>query len=107
IDEADGDVDTAAKQAAVTTLIEAWMEPDAEGVKTKANRIADSKLAEAAYKVVEANTANRLYNALVAFADLAEDTEYEIDAKDLKEENKQFYFAAYRVDGKLILPVET
>lgn len=82
---------TAAEQAQHTALIEAWMKPDAEGETDKEEKIADSKLAEAAYKVLEATTANRLYNALVAFADLADDDTV-IDIEDIKEENKQYYF---------------
>jgi hypothetical protein len=81
---------TAAEQAQHTALIEAWMEPDAEGETAKAEKIADSKLAEAAYKVKEATTANRLYDALVAFDNLLpEDAKIE----DLDSNNKSFYFA--------------
>lgn len=103
IEKAKVKVKTAADQAKVTALIEAWMKPDAEGETDKEEAIEDSKLAEAAYKVVEANTANRLYNALVAFADLADDDTI-INPEDIKEENKDFYFKAYRdEDGKLNL----
>lgn len=87
-------VESAADQAKVTALIEMWMKPDTTTPKVtaKAEAIEASKLAEAAYKVVEANTANRLYNALVSFADLADDEDV-IDPKGIKEENKAFYFA--------------
>lgn len=83
--------ENAKDQAAKTALIEKWMKPDAKNEKAKANAIKASKLAEAAFKVVETNTPNRLYNALVSFADLADDKDV-LDAKDIKDENKLFYF---------------
>lgn len=91
IEKEDGLANTAAKQAAVTALIETWMKPDAEKETAKANAIEASKLKEAEYKVYEANTANRLYNALVDYANLLDDKD-ELDVEDIKEENKAYYF---------------
>lgn len=95
---------TAAEQAKHTALIEAWMEPDAEKVTAKAEKIEASKLAEAAYKVNEATTANRLYDALVAFANLADDDTV-IDIENIKSENKTYYFNIVKpAEGKYEIP---
>lgn len=83
--------ENAKDQAAKTALIEKWMKPDAEKETAKAKAIESSKLKEAEFKVYEANTANRLYSALVNYANLLDDAE-KLDVKDIKEANKTYYF---------------
>lgn len=77
---ADNEVaDTAAKQAAVTALVEKWVEADEEGDTDKADMIEASNIKVAAFNVVEATTQVNLYNALVALANASDD----LDIKDL------------------------
>jgi len=64
---------TAAKQAAVTALIEEFViadDPATPLVTPKADAIEASQVKEAAFKVAEATTEAGLYDALVALADL-------------------------------------
>lgn len=75
---ADAAADTAAEQAAVTTLIQNWIEADDPAtplVTPKADMIEASQIKEAAYRVAEATTENSLYNALVAYANIAPDAQ--------------------------------
>lgn len=73
--------DTAAEQAKVTALIQTWVEADDPAtplVTPKADAIEASKIKEAAFKVAEATTENSLYNALVAYADVAADSQLKV-----------------------------
>ncbi len=87
---------TAAGQAKVTALIEAWMEPDDpenELSTDKEQAIYNSKKAEAQFRIIDAKTTNMLYNALVAYAEfIADEANPNYEVKDVKSENKAKYW---------------
>ena len=91
ITTADGNANTAAKQMAVTALIQNWVAEDEEPATDKADLLAASKAKEAAYRVAEAGTANSLYNALVAYANATVDANLKVS--ELNPNIKSDYFA--------------
>lgn len=94
IDLLDTAANTAAKQAAVTTLIEKWEEDDnpaTPNVTPKADHIEESNINRLGFVVAEATTQNSLYNALVAYANATNDTT--LKASELNPNLKAEYLA--------------
>ena len=107
IDTVAASVDTAAKQAAVTALIEKWIkadDPKTPNNTPKADAIKASKVKEAAFKVAEATTQNSVYNALVAYANATPDTV--LKASELNANLKVEYLAALKEKTKATLVTE-
>jgi hypothetical protein len=104
ITTADGAADTSAKQAAVTVLIQNWVEaddPETPLVTPKADAIKASQIKEAAFRIAEATTENSLYNALVAYANITPDTT--LKASELNANLKAFYKGALDAKTKAAL----
>ena len=93
----DKKAESAADQAKVTALIQAWIEDDVAPAKDKAEKIQASKEKEAAFRVVEATTENSLYNALVAYANITKDNV--LKASELNVNLKAEYKKALDTDG--------
>lgn len=83
---------TAAKQAAVTALIQKWTADDVAPATTKADAIKASDINRLGFVVAEATTENSLYNALVAYANATTDTV--LKASELNPNLKAAYLTA-------------
>lgn len=83
--------DTAAKQAAVTTLIKNYVADDVAPATTKADAITASEINRLGLVVAEATTENSLYNALVAYANATPNAT--LQASELNANLKSFYLA--------------
>lgn len=84
---------TAAKQAAVTTLIQNWVKADDPATPNntpKADAIKASEINRLGFVVAEATTENTLYNALVAYANATPDAT--LKASELNANLKKYYF---------------
>jgi hypothetical protein len=73
INAADNDAKTSAEQNAVTALIQKYMKDDEGTATDKADKIKDSQIKAAVFKVVEASTQTSVYSALTALAALDPD----------------------------------
>lgn len=85
---------TSVKQAAVTALIQNWVEADdvlTPLVTPKADAIEASEIVRLGFVVAEATTENSLYNALVGYANATPDAT--LKASELNVNLKAFYLA--------------
>lgn len=101
---ADAAASTSAEQAAVTTLIQNWVEADDPAtplLTPKADAIEASNIKKAEFVVAEATTENSLYNALVAYANITPDAT--LKASELNANLKSFYKAAFDTKTKAAL----
>lgn len=96
ITTADTAADTSAKQAAVTALIQKWVEADEGTATAKADQVALSQLHTAAFKVAEATTNSAIINTLTAYANISTTT---LKATDVLDVNKAAYLAAVKGDA--------
>lgn len=107
IGTANTNADTSTKQAAVTSLIETYVQADnpaTPNVTPKADAIAASKAKEAAFRVAEATTENSLYNALVLYANATPDAT--LKASELNANLKAYYKSAFDTHTKASLVSE-
>jgi trimeric autotransporter adhesin len=91
INVADSDAKTSAEQNAVTALIQKYMKDDEGTATDKANKIKDSQIKAAVFKVAEASTQTSVYSALTALAALDPDN---LPASSLNMYLKAEYLAA-------------